>query len=89
MIYTDTLSRWSSNKPGCDELRRNLRFAQTSKLPIKCVLAHTSQPDVIDAGGNGLRVDKTHTPKTEWVGELMLFDGDTIVINFTAVREIA
>jgi hypothetical protein len=80
--YTDTLSRWQGNEAGNNLLRKHLVEARDKALPIRLVVATTTETGHVDAGRDASEVRKTFHPKPEVVGSLVSFDGDEFVIDF-------
>jgi len=84
MTYVDRVTRW--NGAGNGEFIRNLDRAYKNKLKVRAIIAKSKRPDVIAAGGPGSNLGNTFHPKTEWVGEVTLWDGDNFEIEFRAEK---
>ena len=80
--YTDTLSRWSGNKPGNNLCREHLLKAKSENLRIRLVIARTKETEAIDRGVDASKVKKTFGARMDLVGHLTSFEGDEFVIDF-------
>lgn len=82
---TDKLSRWGGNKLGNSLLREHLTAAQDENLPIRLVLARTEDANSVDNGHDASSLKKTFSVRTDLVGQIVSFDGDKFVIDFSKV----
>lgn len=81
MTYVDRVTRWSGS--GNKEFVRNLDNAYKNKLKVRAIIAKSKQPAVIAAGGPANNLGNSFHPKVDWVGEVILWDGDNFEIEFT------
>jgi hypothetical protein len=82
MRYQDRLSRWSGNAAGNNLLREHLSTAAQDGLPIKVVIASTKEREQVDGGHDASAVEKKFHVRLDWVGKLVKFDGDEMIIDF-------
>lgn len=82
LLYGDYLSRWGGNELGCKLLKTHLEQAVAGSLPVRMVVATTSQTEAVDHGYNASKVKKTFHIREEFVGRVLSFDGDNYVIEF-------
>ena len=80
--YEDTLSRWSGNAAGNNLLRTHLTQAFNEKLPVRLLIASTTETDAVDYGHDASKVKKKFHIRPEIIGEIVSFDGDSFVIDF-------
>ena len=83
--YTDTLSRWAGNAAGNNLLREHLLLAQSASLPIRLVIATAQNTIPVDMGLDASQISKTFHVKPDVVGNLLSFDGDEFIIDFSRV----
>lgn len=81
LVYADRLSRWSGNELGCKLLRTHLQDAIAGNLPVRMVVATTTETEVVDTGHDASKVKKTFHVREEVVGQVVSFDGDNYVIE--------
>ena len=83
LLYRLKLSAWD-NKRGANLLRKHMGLAYREGLPIRFILATSSDPAKVEAG------EARSIPKTfslpNLVGHVLNFDGDNIVIEFEEVK---
>ena len=53
---------------------------------MRAIVAKSARPDVVAAGGAATNLGNTFHPKIDWVGELILWDGDHFEIEFRVVK---
>ena len=82
LLYNDRLSRWNGNGLGCGLLRTHLEQAVAGNLPVRLIVATTSEIESVNNGQDLSRVKKTFHVREDIVGKVMSFDGDTYVIEF-------
>lgn len=82
LVYTDRLSRWSGNTPGNNLFRKHLDAAIADKLPVRMVKATTSDPDLVDSGGDASEAKNTFSVRKDVIGRVTSFDGDNFTIEF-------
>ena len=80
--YQDRLSRWSGNAAGNNLLREHLQKAVDEQLSIKAVIASTKEKDKVDYGHDASGVEKSFHVRQDWVGEIISFDGDEVIVDF-------
>ncbi len=80
--YTDYLDRWNGNKLGNSLLKRHLSEAFENKLPVRLVVATTTETETVDQGHDASKVKKTFHVREEVVGDVTYFDGNNYVIDF-------
>jgi hypothetical protein len=81
--YTDTLSRRQHKKHGAPLLEEHLKLAKAERRPIRLVIAYTDETDVVDQGKSAAGIKKDFEVRSDLVGELVEFDGDRYVVDFT------
>lgn len=81
--YSDQLSRWKAeNHLGKNLLTSHITQAYEQKLPVRLVIATTSESARVDAGEDASNLPKTFHLKEDFVGQVVSFDGDAYVIDF-------
>lgn len=80
MTYVDKVSRWSG--AGNNEFIRNLDHAKNNKLNVRAIIAKSKHPDVVAEGKAASNLGNTFHPKADWLGEIILWDGDNFEIEF-------
>lgn len=81
MVYKDQLSRWPGL--GNNLFRKHLQQVVDEKLPIRLVIATSSNPDAVDRGEDASKFKNTFAVRPELVGQLEHFDGDKFQIRFS------
>lgn len=84
MRYEDHLSRWSG--PGNTLFREHLQLAIDKDLPIRLVMAYTSNPEGVDRGENASQFKNRFAVRPELVGKVVYFNGDEFHIQFERTR---
>lgn len=82
LVYADCLSRWSGNEMGCNLLRSHLRQAISGSLPVRMVVATTTEVESVNSGNDASKVKKTFHVREEIVGHVATFDGDNYAIEY-------
>jgi len=82
MRYADRLSRWRVNAAGKNLLISHITEAHFSALPVRLIIATTTDPAVVDAGEDASKITKTFHVRDDLVGRVTHFDGDNYVIDF-------
>ena len=80
LAYEDHLSRFSG--PGNNLLREHLELAFKDDLPVRVVIAVSSNPDAVKAGKDASQFKNTFSVKENWIGRIIEFDGDSFRIDF-------
>ncbi|MFV2055621.1 MAG: hypothetical protein ACC707_04095 [Thiohalomonadales bacterium] len=80
MTYVDRVSRW--NGLGNREFIENIKHAHKNNLVVRAIIAKSKKPEIIAAGGAANNLGNTFHPKLDWVGEIILWDGDNFEIEF-------
>jgi hypothetical protein len=81
--YSDKLSRWHrENHLGKKMLTEHLSQAHQHQLPVRLIVATTTEPERVDAGEDASRIGKTFHLKEDFVGQVVSFDGDAYEIDF-------
>ena len=80
VTYVDRASRWSG--AGNSEFIKYVNDAQENSRAVRAIIARSKQPHVIAAGGAANSLGNTFHPKTDWIGKIILWDGDNIEIEF-------
>lgn len=80
ITYVDKVSRWSGL--GNDAFRKHLPLAYEENRVVRAVIVKTKKTSVIDAGGSGANLGNTFSIKKDWVGKVILWDGDNFEIEF-------
>jgi len=76
----DRVSRWSG--PGNAEFRRALDKAKGKDQVIRLVMAHSHDPAAVDSGQDASKIKKSFEPREDWLGKLILWDGENYEIEF-------
>mgnify|MGYP000213723234 CR=1 FL=1 len=84
MTYIDRVSRWSGL--GNKEFVKNLDNAYKNDLDVRAIIAKTKRPDVVDGGGAANNLGNTFSPKLDWIGKVILWDGDNFEIEFKQMK---
>lgn len=84
MRYEDHLSRWSG--PGNSLFREHLQQAIDEDLPIRLVMAYSSNPEGVDRGENASQFKNRFAVRPELVGKVVHFDGDEFHIQFERAK---
>ena len=79
-LYKDELSRWSGH--GNNLFRQHLQQAWDEKLPVRLVVAVSSDPAAIDRGEDASDIPKHFSIQPDWIGEIETFTGDEFTIRF-------
>jgi len=82
-IYRDCINRWTGN--GRNEFKRNLDIALEKNLiirPIIAMLNNTNDFRFILDGNDASQYPKRFNAKTDWIGELIIWDGIYFEIEF-------
>ena len=82
LVYEDCLSRWSGNEMGCNLLRTHLQLAVDGSLPVRMVVATTTEIHSVNSGHDASKVKKTFHVRDEIVGRVASFDGDKYVVEY-------
>ena len=80
LAYEDRLSRFSG--PGNTRLREHLETAIKKKLPVRVVIARSSNPEAVNAGEDAGKYKSTYSTKETWVGRVEEFDDDFFRVVF-------
>jgi hypothetical protein len=84
--YTDKLSEWKGNTThGRPELAGLLSAAHAAGTPVRLVVVTPKTPEDAALVGNVANesvIEKTFAVRTNLVGHVTAFDGDTVVIVF-------
>lgn len=80
ITYVDKVSRWSG--AGNKEFVRNLDHAMNKNLSVRAIIAKSKHPEIIADGKAASNLGNTFHPKTDWIGEIILWDGDNFEIEF-------
>lgn len=83
MVYEDRLSRWSG--PGNTLFRRHLAQAVAYGLPVKLVIAMSSDPEAVDRGEDASKFNNTFAIRPDLIGQLEHYDGDEFRIRFRLI----
>ena len=78
--YFDRLDRWQG--PGNAEFRRNLLRAYQERSVVRLVVASTHEVEHVQSGKDASKVKKTFDPRMEFIGELVLLDGEDYRFRF-------
>ena len=84
MTYLDRVSRWSG--AGNKEFIRNLDHAHKNGLTVRAIISKSKHPDVVAGGGAANNLGNTFHPKKDWIGEILLWDGDNFEIEFKKLK---
>ncbi|MEG0342971.1 MAG: hypothetical protein RR633_12370 [Acinetobacter sp.] len=82
-IYKDNINRWSGN--GRNEFKKNLDLALKENLKIRPIIAmlnNSTDFQYILNGDDASQYPKKFNAKTNWVGELTIWDGANFEITF-------
>lgn len=78
--YEDKVSRWSG--AGNKEFRRNLDQAYADKQIIRAVIARTNDEAGVISGQDASKFKNSFAARIDWIGKLLLWDGDCFIIEF-------
>lgn len=84
MRYEDRLSRWSG--PGNNLFREHLQQAIDEDLPIRLVVAYSSDPDGVNRGEDASKFTNRFAVRPEMIGKVVHFDGDEFHIAFERAK---
>ena len=83
-VYRDRIDRWTGN--GRNEFKKNLDLALEEKLKIRPIIAMLDKSsdfqNILD-GKDGSQYPKRFNAKTNWIGELTIWDGIQFEIVFS------
>ncbi|MBL8279058.1 MAG: hypothetical protein JNL93_20350 [Pelomonas sp.] len=82
LAYSDYLSRWGNNELGAKLLKAHLADAIARGLPVRMVVATTTETEFVDQGNDASKVKKTFHVREDVVGRVAFFDGDHYIIEF-------
>lgn len=82
LAYRDRLSRWQGNAAGNRLLHRHLEDALRDSLPVRVVIATAPDPGRVDAGESASSTANRFHVRTDLVGRVVAFDGDSFQIDF-------
>jgi hypothetical protein len=82
LVCSDRLSRWSGNELGNSLLLEHLGRAMAENLPVRMVVATTTDIQAVESGHDGSKVRKTFHVREDLVGRVASFDGDNYVVEF-------
>jgi hypothetical protein len=82
LVCSDRLSRWSGNELGNNLLREHLTQAIAKSLPVRMVVATTTDIQAVESGHDGSKVKKTFHVREDVVGRVASFDSDSYVVEF-------
>lgn len=80
--YTGKLSGWAGNKHGNALLSKHLLQAYDENLPVRLVVATAENPDAIRNCTDASVFHKTFAAREDLLGKVIMFDGDTFIIDF-------
>ncbi len=80
--YNDHVSRWSGH--GNTEFRRRIDKAFSSSQLVRVVIARTDDEEAVGRGEDASKLNNTFFAKEDWVGKVILWDGDNYEIEFIA-----
>ena len=78
--YVDKVSRWSGH--GNSEFRQRIEKAYRQEQKIRAVIARTEDEAAVDRGEDASKLINTYHTRTDWVGQVSLWDGDNFEIEF-------
>lgn len=79
-VYEDRLSRFSG--PGNNLLRQHIERAVNEKLPVRVVVAISSNPEAVTRGEDASKYKNRFFVKEDWIGEIDKYDGDFVRFVF-------
>ena len=80
--YTDNASRWSG--PGNKEFRNRMDKAYKTSQNIRVVIATTNNEVAVNSGSDASKLKNSFHARKNWVGKVILWDGENFQIEFTA-----
>ena len=82
--YSDCISRLRQQTPGRNLLVGHLNQAHNEKLRVRIVIVATNEAGIaiVDAGEHASKLKKTFDVRVDYLGQVVLFDGDAYVIEF-------
>tara|TARA_R110002049_G_scaffold138614_6_gene298811 strand:+ start:13555 stop:13947 length:393 start_codon:yes stop_codon:yes gene_type:complete len=81
MTYVDKVSRWKGL--GNSEFIANLNLAAEKDLVVRAIIAKSKKPEAVAAGDPASNLGNTFHPKKDWVGKVVLWNGDDFEIEFS------
>ncbi|WJG09218.1 hypothetical protein [Aliiglaciecola sp. LCG003] len=86
MTYVNRVSRWQG--AGNTEFIRNITLADKGNLPVRAIIAKTKKPEIVASGGGAAtNLGNTFHPKKDWIGKIILWDGDNFEIEFSQIKQ--
>ena len=82
-IYRDRIDRWSGH--GSNELKRNLDITLKEKLKVRVIISLLNKKEdfkYILEGEDASKYPKKFHAKTDWIGDLKVWDGINFEIEF-------
>ena len=78
--YVDKVSRWSG--AGNNEFRERIDKAFKTDQAVRAVIARTDNEEGVKNGEDASKFKNTFSIKKDWVGKVILWDGDDFEIEF-------
>lgn len=79
--YIDRVSRWSGH--GNKEFRSRIDKAFSSKQVVRAVISRTDNEKAVDRGEDASKFKNKFHVREDWIGKVVLWDGDNFEIEFT------
>ena len=68
---------------GNSEFIANLNLAAEKDLVVRAIIAKSKKPEAVAAGDPASNLGNTFHPKKDWVGKVVLWNGDDFEIEFS------
>ena len=81
LVCKDTMQRWSG--PGKNELRECLTLAMKTNQAISLVIATTPTPELVDAGNDASKIQKSFSVRSDLIGKVTLLEHEAFAISIT------
>jgi hypothetical protein len=80
--YVDKVTRWSGH--GNTEFRERIEKAYNTNQPARAVIARTDDEEAIRRGEDASKLKNRFHIREDWIGKVILWDGDNFEIEFCA-----
>jgi hypothetical protein len=80
--YIDKVTRWSGN--GNIEFRHRIQKAYDTNQSVRVVIARTNDEEAVRRGDDASKLKNRFHVREDWIGKVILWDGDNFEIEFSA-----
>jgi hypothetical protein len=81
ILCRGSFARWTG--PGNAEFREKVTNAFATQQPVRVVISHTKQAAEVEAGADASTLHKTFSVRDDWIGRVLLVEGDNYMFRFT------